>query len=157
MRSPDHRKPVRLAHTALSAALDRRWPAVQQALERLNAECGADGLALALVAWCDTFVEYANGGMPDEGVRVRFAAWNVDSGQVGTPERPTVQWATDLIAARAALDEDQFYAVLGRLNAIEDGYQRGRHVLELIESIALTMRSLPRGFARMGQQEDDNA
>lgn len=148
--TPEHRKSIRLAQAVLSAALERKWPSVQNALERLNSECGADGLTLALVAWCDSFVEYANGGMPDDGVRARLAAWNVDTGAVGAAERPTVQWATDLIAARAAFDEDQFYAVLGRLNAIGDGYQRGRHVLELIESIALTMRSLPRGFARMG-------
>jgi hypothetical protein len=39
------------------------------------------------------------------------------------------------------------------VNQIEDGFERGRWVSELIQSVALTIRSLPRGYARMGAKE----
>jgi len=149
--SDEFSKPVRFAATALRAAIDRKWPTVERTLNRLNAECDAHGLALALVAWCDAFAEHANDGMPEFG-RIRVATWNVDTGEVGPAPRESVRWASDLIGARAAGDEAAFTAQLDRLNAIRDGAERGRYVLELIESVALTIRSTPRGYARMGEQ-----
>lgn len=148
--SDEHRKPVRLAGAVLSAAIDQKWPTVQRGLQRLNTECDANGLALALVAWCDTFAAHANGGTPEFG-KVRMVEWCVDTGQVGVAPRETVRWATELIQARAQGDEAAFTALLDRLNSIGDGFERGRYVVELVESIALTMRSLPYGFGRMGR------
>ena len=147
---PDHRKPVRLAEAVLQAAIAGKWKTVESTMQRLGTECDSNGLATALVAFCDTFAEHANDGMP-EFSKVRMASWCVDTGAIGAPPRESVQWAMDLIQARAAGDEQAFSALLKKLNAVGDGVDRGRYVLELVEAVALTMRNLPRGYARMGQ------
>lgn len=146
-----HSKPVRLAAAALDAALARQWPRAERALQRLNAECDSGGLADALIAWCDTLIVHATGG--DTGShKVKMSAWDIDSGAVGGEIRPTVRWAMELIQARAAKDLDAFEAKLDELNAIDDGFERGKYAVELLQSVALTINSLPRGYARMGQR-----
>lgn len=152
----DHRKPVRLASAALQAAIAGKWKTVESTMQRLGTECDSGGLALALVAFCDTFAEHACDGMPEFG-KVKMASWCVDTGAVGPPPRESVTWATELIQARVAGDQKAFSALLDKLNAMVDGFQRGRYVLELVESVALTIRSLPRGYARMGQGGTPNA
>lgn len=146
----DHSKPVRLAAAALDAALASQWSRAERALQRLNAECDADGLATALIAWCDTLISHVTGGETG-GQKVRMAAWNVDTGAVDGEVRPTVRWAMELIQARAALDLDAFEAKLAELNAISDGFERGKYAVELLQSVALTINSLPRGYGRMGR------
>jgi len=148
----EHSKPVRLAAQVLHAALDEEWPKAERALRRLQAECDSGGLGLALVAWCDAFAEHATGGPPEFG-KVRMAPWNVDTGSVGGEVREPVRWAIALITARAQGDREAFVAGLDRLNQIEDGFERGRWVSELIQSVALTIRSLPRGYGRMGRSD----
>lgn len=145
-----HSKPVRLAAAALDAALAEKWPRAERALQRLNAECDSHGLATALIAWCDTLIDHTTGGQL-EFQKTRIAAWNTDTGAVGGEVRPTVRWAMDLIQARAAGDLDAFQAKLDELNAIPDGFERGRYAVELLQSVALTINSLPRGYAEMGR------
>lgn len=147
-----HSKPVRLAHAALRAGIDGKWKTVEALLNRLNAECPGPGLGDALVAWCDALAEHSTGGDPGFE-RVKVAHFNVDTGSMNrveeiTPER---EWVGRLVAARAAGDRDTFKALLVELNAITDGMKRGRYVTTLVESVALTMRSLPRGYARLGR------
>ncbi|GLY21669.1 hypothetical protein [Micromonospora sp. NBRC 101691] len=147
----NHSKPVRLAAAALDAALARQWPRAERALQRLNAECDSEGLATALIGWCDTLIVHTTGG--DTGSQtVRMAAWNVDTGVIDGEIRPTVRWAMELIQARAAKDLDAFQAKLDELNAIDDGFERGKYAVELLQSVALTISSTPRGYARMGQR-----
>lgn len=149
--APQHSKPVRLAAAVLDAAVDQKWPTVQRTMQRLQAECDSAGLGLALVAWCDAFAQHATGGST-EFQKIRMVPWNVDSGAVGGEARESVRWAMDLLAARARGDREAFVAALDRLNR-HDGFERGRYVLELVESVALTIRSLPRGYARMGRSD----
>ena len=151
MRNPaEHSKPVRLAHAALIAGVDGKWKTVEALMKRLNAECPGPGLGDALVAWCDALAEHSYGGVPEFG-RVRVNHLNADTGAMNnqaeiTPERA---WTARLIAARAAGDRDAFEALLGELNAIPDGFERGRYAITVVESVALTIRSLPRGYARV--------
>lgn len=150
MTAPSHSKPVRLAAAALDAALAQQWPRAERALQRLNAECDRHGLATALIGWCDTLIVHTTGGDTDPG-KVRMSAWNVDTGALGGEVRPTVRWAMELIQARASMDIDAFQAKLDELNAITDGFERGRYAVELLQSVALTINSLPRGYGRMGR------
>jgi hypothetical protein len=149
---PQHSKPVRLAHAALVAGVDGKWKRVEDILRRLNTECPGPGLGDALVAWCDAMAQHAEGGEP-EFQPVRIATMNADTGGLNSPEgnTPELRWAGRLIAARAAGDRDQFVAVMDELNAIDDGFTRGRYVVQLVESVALVMRTLPYGYARMGR------
>jgi len=150
--SATHSKPRRLAAAVLNAAIEQDWPKTTRYLDRLNAECPGEGLTVALIGWCDTFAAHANDGI-DGFQEIRLAGWDVDSGAIRSDDEApkTQRWAMDLIRARAAGDATAFYAVVQRINDIPDGWERGRYVAALIQSIALTIRSLPRGFARMGR------
>jgi hypothetical protein len=150
--STEHRKPVRLAHAALFAGIDGKWKRVEEILQRLNAECPGPGLGDALVAWCDALAEHSCDGMPEFG-RVNVAHFNSDTGAMNrrdeiTPERA---WTNRLVTARAAGDRDAFVAAMDELNAIPDRLAAGRYVTTLVQSVALTIRSLPRGYANMGR------
>jgi hypothetical protein len=147
----EHSKPVRLAHAALYAGIDGKWKRVEDILNRLNSECPGPGLGDALVAWCDALAEHSTGGKPVFG-RVKVSHLNVDTGSMDnqaeiTPERA---WVARLVAARAAGDRDAFVALIEELNAIDDGFEQGKYVATLVECVALTMRNLPRGYARKG-------
>jgi hypothetical protein len=151
MSDEQHGKAVRLATNAYHAALAKDWRKAERALARLNEECGAEGLGTALRALCDTFVDHATGG--GEPGKFRLVGWNVDTGAVNEPDvRSSVVWSRRLIAARAALDLDAFQAALRELNDIDDGFERGRYVGELLQCIALTVNSMPRGYGQMGRQ-----
>jgi hypothetical protein len=152
MNQAEHSKPVRLAHAALFAAMDNKWKRVEALLSRLNTECPGPGIGDALVAWCDAMAEHAEGGEPEFG-RIRVATINTDTGALNAEDgnRPAIRWATRLVAARAAGDRGAFVAAMDELNAIPDGFERGRYVGQLVESVALTIRTLPRGYARMGR------
>jgi len=144
-------KAVRLATNAYHAAIAKDWRKVERVLARLNEECAGEGLFTALQAWCDTFVAHASGGFGEPG-KFRMVGWNVDTGAVNESEvRASVAWSHRLISARAAMDLDAFNAALQELNDITDGFERGRYVGELLECIALTANSLPRGYGRMGR------
>ena len=139
------RKPVRLAAAALRHAHNGDWRKVDYQLGRLNIECGQEGLADALVTWCDTLRDHAlDGDGFDE--RVRMAHWAVETGEIGAAPRDSVRWAGRIIEARMRGDLDAFTAAMNELNAVEDGFERGRWVGELISMVALTMASTPRGY-----------
>lgn len=153
-----HSKPVRLAHAALRAGVVGKWKTVEALLNRINAECPGPGLGDALVAWCDALAEHSNDGMPEFG-RIKVAHLNADTGAMNkrdeiTPERA---WAARLVAARGAGDRAAFESLLDELNAIPDGFERGRYATTLVESVAGTIRTLPRGYAHMGRPAIDRA
>ncbi|HEV2927568.1 MAG TPA: hypothetical protein VGW74_02665 [Propionibacteriaceae bacterium] len=152
----EHRKPIRLAANAFHAALAQKWDAAQRALQRINDECGPEGLADALIALCDTLAAHATGGdTPSQRVRISFMDGNTGRlDEPGSPQVPAeVQWAGRLIAARAEMDEDKFRAVLNELP--HDGAAVGRHVWSLLQLVAWQVNGLPRGYARMGQGGTD--
>jgi hypothetical protein len=145
-------KPVRLAHAALFAAVDGKWKRVEELLNRLNRECPGPGLGDALVAWCDAMAEHSCDGMPEFG-KVRISHLNIDTGTLNKADEITARaaWAGRMIAARVEGNRDAFVANMDELNAIDDGLERGRYVATLVESVALTIRNLPRGYAQMGR------
>jgi hypothetical protein len=146
-----HSKPVRLALTALRHAHSGDWRKVEHQLGRLNTEFGPEGRGDALVAWCDTLRDHMfDGAGFDE--RIRATHWAVETGEVGAAPRESARWAGRIIEARVRGDLDAFTAPMGELNAIEDGFERGRWVGELIQMVVLTMASTPRGYATMGQE-----
>jgi hypothetical protein len=147
MSDEQHSKAVRLATNAYHAALASDWRKAERALARLNEECAGPGLFTALQALCDTFINHATDG--GEVGRFRLVGWNVDTGAINEAEvRPSVTWSHRLIAARASMDLDAFNAVLQELNDINDGFERGRYVGELLQCVALTVNSVPRGYAK---------
>jgi hypothetical protein len=148
--------PVQLAAAALRAGVDGKWKTAEAILVRLGTECGSDGLGDALVAWCDAVLEHGNDGMPEFG-RIKVAHFNADSGALNVREEITPEraWTARLLAARGAGDLDAFREALQEINALADDRARGRYVAELVTSAALTIRTLPRGYNRLGKGEAD--
>lgn len=145
-------KPVRLAHAALLAAVDLKWRRCEELLARLNRECPGPGLGDALVAWCDAMQEHStDGDMTFQQVRTIPMAIETGELDAEAGKTPYLAWCGRIIAARAAGDRAAFVACMDELNAIPDGRERGRYVCMLVESVALTMRNLPRGYAVMGR------
>lgn len=146
-----HSKPVRLAHAALLAAVDGKWRRAEELITRINTECPGPGLGDALVAWCDAMQDHAtDGDMSFQ--KIRTVTMAVETGELNHECAQTsyMDWVRQLLAARTAGDRGAFVALLEQLNTIGDGWERGRYVGKLVESVALSMRSLPRGYAVMG-------
>jgi hypothetical protein len=82
------------------------------------------------------------------------AVVDVESGRLdgmGSDATPaTVRWAARLIQARAAMDEAAFNSCLADLP--DDGVERANHIWAVLQSVAVTINGLPRGFARMGKE-----
>jgi hypothetical protein len=149
-KAPDHSKPVRLAGAVLGAAVEQDWRKAERYMRRLNDECDSEGLATALIAWCDALAEHANDGMPEFG-RVRVLNINVETGARLAELTPEQQWVERLMVARQSGDRSACVALFDELNAIPDGFDRGKYASTLIQGVAGTIRTFPRGYARMGK------
>ena len=150
MSKPQHSKPVRLAHAALQTAVEQRWQTATDLMDRINRECPGEGLGDALIAWCDAMQDHAtDGDMSFQRIRTKPMA--IETGELIAHDGKAayLDWCVRLIQARAAGDRDAFADALDELNAVEGGKERGRYVSMLVESIGLSIRSLPRGYAAL--------
>jgi hypothetical protein len=128
-----------LALQALQAALRDDWDdGVQRAFDELNTD--GEALLFALVAWCDWLIQ-AQAQM--QGVEVPAAGpvpgfsrpgWlnmGTRRGTLNADEVPReARWAGQLIAARAAMDQPQFTALITALP--DDSLEAGEHVSTLL-------------------------
>lgn len=151
-----HSKPIRLAAKALAAAMERDNERAMRAVVRIHDECGWDGLSAALMAWCDTYIDHATDGKgidrplpPPAAIK----AIRTDTGQMQDASDselpPRVTWAAAVIQARAQMDSDRFMELLAGLPS-DDGVERAAHVRQVLDSVALSLTGLPRGFALGG-------
>ena len=150
MSNTRNTKEYRLGNAAFQAALAGRWTAASRYVVRLSDECGGSGLHLALVAWCDTFLDHACDGPPppdrfaNPPAYIRTDTGQLDaSGSARVPER--IQWAGRLIQARANDDEAGWVALIRDMP--NDGHEIGRYVSAVLEVTTRSINGLPRGFA----------
>lgn len=152
MSDPSHSKPIRLAHAALEAALADDHERAAAAVGRINKECGGEGLYVALMAWCDAYHEHATDGKAG-GRPSAMRAIRVDTGELQATTDPAlparVAWSAALAEARIRSDKDRFDELVAELP--DNGFERGEYIGQVLDSVALTINGLPRGFARMGQ------
>lgn len=146
----DHRKPVRLAAAALTAGIDANWETASHYVQRINDECGPDALPYALMGWVDTLADHATDGAPIAGV-ASVSAMNYDTGELDGDIPPEVRWGNAIVKARADMDEAAFTALIKELDQLADHETRGAYVGSVLQAAALTIRGLPRGYARMGR------
>lgn len=145
-RSKVQQRALRLAGNALRAAYADNLPLANTIIERIDAECGVEGVTLAILGWSDTLIKRT----PHlTGKPVRLAFMNADSGRVDenaddVPQE--VRWAGRLIAARAADDEQTWNALIDALPRDEAAV--GRHVGHLLQMVALNLRHLDQAKKR---------
>lgn len=109
---PERERGIRLATDALQAAISQDWDAVKAAMSAMN---GSMALVYAVVAWADWVLAARNGGQVAPVTDVIGISWlNTDTGDIETADEvpPEVRWAGQVIAARSAMDEDGFMALL---------------------------------------------
>jgi hypothetical protein len=143
--SNPHSKPRRLAADILAAAIADRWTTVSTLMTRLSNECPGEGITEALLGWCDTTLNHASGGAFGTGQRLAVMPLAHETGQLGGDLAAETRWAMDLLNARASMNLPAFRALLGQINAIADGHERGQYAGALVQCCALTIRDLPYG------------
>jgi hypothetical protein len=154
-----HNKPVRLARAAFLAGLGSQWPSAAAYILRINNECGGEGLNVALMAWCDTYLDHATDGrmIPASASRVNFI--NQDTGRldsVGSPDVPArTQWAGQLVQARAGTRRSHWWRRPCGCRAptsVRKSTRCGRRSLRLwLHARRGTIRSVGRCGRRMGR------
>ena len=145
MTSAAHRLPVRLAHQALVQAIGGQSEKVAATLNRLVNECGGPGVYLALQAWCDAYADHMSNGENIRPADIQIATFDPEAGEIP----PHALWAAQIVEARAQFDQERFDRLVSELpeGDYESGFTRGKYVMQVLESVALTIRTLPRGSA----------
>jgi hypothetical protein len=141
-----HSKPYRLASAALLAAIDEKFPAAARLVQRLYGECGPDSVVDAILAWCDTLHAHATDG-DMAPLKIRIGHMTLETGEVDKDVPPRIAIAGRLIAARIADDEPGFRAICDEVSSDKEWSQV---VCGVLEQAAATIRTFPRGYARMG-------
>jgi hypothetical protein len=134
---------VWLASAAMTAYMGGAEETAEKAIQRIGDECGADGVELALRAWIDTMAGRLGVPPGAHAVAIKFRGID-DDGEpdasavdADAVERPEVVWAGRLMAARVAMDQDTYIALLEALP--DDPSEVGRHVAAVLEMCSLTM------------------
>jgi hypothetical protein len=148
---PEQTGAHKLAHEALQAAIAGDWDAAgTHVSDAVDIE---GGIYVCLMAWCDAYVMHATDGKISRmrgGVETRIGHIDADTGKVMKPGDPNLParaaWAGDLIAARVRMDQPGFDALLEKIPAGDVGSYIGA----VVECIAGTTRTLPRGWMNMG-------
>lgn len=134
-----------LASAAMVAYIGDAHKTAEKAIQRIGDECGPEGVELAMRGWIDTMAGRLGIEPGTQAVAVTFRGIDDD----GTPdasavhadavERPEVVWAGQLMAARVAMDQDTYVALLNALP--HDPSEVGAHVAAVLEMCSLAMRS----------------
>ncbi|MBA9003697.1 hypothetical protein [Thermomonospora cellulosilytica] len=149
MRDPlpkNQRRAMDLAGAALTAAREDEWKRAGRMLQRINDECGPDGMQRAMLAFCDTALTRSE-ITPGGPVRIAFKALDGDGRITGADEvpRPEIVWAGRMLGARAADDRATWDALIDALP--DDPREVGRHVGAVLEVVVMTIRLAEQGGA----------
>jgi hypothetical protein len=120
-----------IAAEALHCAMDRDMPGAAMHVGRLF---GGPGLLVAIVGWIDTYLkrvypEHVRG----EVLKIVWYDANAEALETADEVSLSLRWAGRLIAARAANDEESFYAVLG---SVPEGGEFGDGIMSLLNIVA---------------------
>jgi len=136
----DRERGIALATEALHAAMREDWPAMAETVTALS---GSHALIWAVMAWCDTLIARWPGGLEAAGQPVLLGWLEDGRGPVQSAQDvpAPARWAGQVTAARAALDQDAFFALL---RAPAEGSDLGDCVQALVTSAALAVQEAVR-------------
>ena len=119
---------LKLAAFALRSAIDEDFDAAGRAVTQIARTYGNDEIPHLLCAFIDSFVTTTGAPVPDA-----FAFQAVETGFVTNADgvSPRVRWAGRLIMARAAMDHEQFFALIDSVQSDEEWSTNCSAVLEL--------------------------
>lgn len=145
-----HRKVRPLARAAYMQAREGRQEDAARTVREIYDVGGEVGVRLALLAWCDAFIDHAAAGLPysfvvDDELFVSDTGELLDANCPGSvPEE--FRWAARLFTARAAFDGGRWDALMA---AVPPG-EAGRYVFAVLRALASAVNTLPRGHALAG-------
>ena len=132
-----------LASAAMVAYIGDAHKTAEKAIQRIGDECGPEGVELAMRGWIDTMAGRLGIEPGGQVVAIKFRGID-DDGEpdasavnADAVERREVVWAGRLMAARVAMDQDTYIALLDALP--DDPSEVGRHVAAVLEMCSLTM------------------
>lgn len=141
----DKRKRITgLAAIALRDAVAGDMQAAMNTVKQISDQTGGGGLEYAMRAWCDSLIipmRHAT-GTPDNAV-IRPAWVDADSGHVdfnADDVAAETRWAGQMISARAAMDKDNWNALMAALP--RDGFVIGDYICALLGMVAGTLQAL---------------
>lgn len=127
---------LKLAAYALAYARDRRAADAGRAVQAIADQYGAEVIVDVLCVWLDTAISHC--GVRADGP-VRLLWQDVETGAItdatGTPRAAV--WAGRLAAARLAMDEPQFIALIGSVGSDEEW---SANIAAVLDSCGLMMR-----------------
>jgi len=144
---------IRLAASALRHTIDRKIEYAERDIGVLKQEFGWVGIWTAVQTWCDTLHAHATDG---DTTRVFTSVNPVDvrTGQdIGADASAPVDWSARLIAARVANDQNEYDRIRCELRDVAEA---GPYVAAVLEAVGATIRYLPRGYALMGDANEDH-
>lgn len=133
-----------LASAAMTAYMGDAEETAVKAVQRIGDECGPEGVELAMRGWIDTMAGRLGYQPGAQAVAIKFCGLDDDGEPDGSAvtadavERREVVWAGRLMAARVALDQGAYIALLDALP--DDPSEVGRHVAAVLEMCSLTMQ-----------------
>lgn len=141
------------AARALNAAMREEWEIASAIVRRMNTECGSEGTMIAVVGWCDSLTVRLGLDKAEGTLALGFV--NPDTGAMTTAAgvAPRIQWAGQLIMARARLDKSMFDALIDALP--DDPKVVGAYVGAVLECVAMTLRRHGDGNRRQADRSPE--
>ncbi len=152
--TPEYVSLAGLATATMVAAIDDHDDQVTACLRLIRDKHGAEGIGMALLMWCDSWLEFA--GLRGEQDAARTIVAYI-AGDPDCPEhlRPQIQWVAGCVRARA----DNDYAAWGeRMNELAacDAAGYTNRIYAMVYIFANTFNGMPAGFGRLLGEELDH-
>jgi hypothetical protein len=138
------------ARESLRAALQDEWVDAYQLVEAL-AQRWPHHVPTLVQIWCDAYTMHACDGFTPSALS--YQKWtmfnpntreHVGLGALKT-QAPRVQWASNIIMARVGGDRERFQRLFDERP--DDPEEYGLYIATVLEAVAATMKTTPRGFA----------
>lgn len=139
---------VKPAAEALIAVIEGRVQDSATIIEGIAEKYGSVGIQGAMIAWCDLYREHATAGVPGAaGLRLTVSCADPD-----TAVPPELAWTQRMINARVEMDRQGWSEALNDLPDDVPGVSQ--YVMTLVHTVALSLKTLPRGYAWTGPEEE---
>jgi len=127
-----------LASKILQGAVNEDWPTVRSAIKKFARDHGSTQVPLLLRAMIDTLLT-RSGAYSDPDKPTRLIFQERDTGTLSTADEvpPATRWAGRLLMARAAMDQDQWTALMRSVSSDQEWSACCDAVIQLV---ALNLR-----------------
>lgn len=135
-----------IATQILRYAVDDNWQKAHVLLAEVYRDWGTIAVPSLIMFWSRAVADHAADGNPTGAVTVG-PTWEVATGRMGGPMPDRARWAFAITLASINRDTATFVNLIEELNDLT-GEEAGRYIGTHLESAALQIRHMPRGYAK---------